>query len=69
MTMLESFLAMGGYGAFVWPAFAATAAVLLALWLESLLRLRHCQRTLDRLEADLPARRARQPVAGEDPAT
>jgi heme exporter protein D len=69
MTMLESFFAMGGYGAFVWPAFAATAAVLLALWLESLLRLRQRQRTLDRLEADLPARRARRPVAGQGPAT
>jgi heme exporter protein D len=67
--MPDSFLAMGGYGAFVWPAFAATAAVLLALWLESLLRLRQRQRTLDRLEADLPPRRARQPAAGQGPAT
>ena len=67
--MPDSFLAMGGYGAFVWPAFAATAAVLLALWLESLLRLRQRQRTLDRLEADLPARRDRRPAVGEGPAT
>ncbi len=67
--MPDSFLAMGGYGAFVWPAFAATAAVLLALWLESLARLRQRQRTLDRLEAALPARRARQPAAGQGPTT
>lgn len=27
---MSQFLAMGGYGAYVWPAFAVTTAVLLA---------------------------------------
>jgi heme exporter protein D len=34
MTMLASWLAMGGYAAFVWPAYAIAVAVLggLAAW-------------------------------------
>ena len=48
MAEIEQFLAMGGYAAFVWPAFAVTAAVLVGLLVVSL-------RTLRRREAALAA--------------
>ena len=60
MTSLSSFLEMGGYGGFVWPAFGLTAAVLLAFLIESLRRLKAAERTLARLEAQVPSRRARR---------
>jgi len=59
MSSFASFLEMGGYGGFVWPAFALTAAVLLALLVDSLRRLKSGQRTLARLEAVSPQRRSR----------
>ena len=40
MEQLRSFLAMGGYGAFVWPAYGVTALVLGWLLASSLRRLR-----------------------------
>jgi len=46
MASIEQFLAMGGYAAFVWPAFAVAAAVLVGLLIVSL-------RTLRRREAAL----------------
>ena len=60
MTSLSSFLEMGGYGGFVWPAFGLTAAVLLALLIDSLRRLKAAERTLARLEAQVPSRRERR---------
>ncbi len=60
MDEASSFFAMGGYAAFVWPAFGVSAAVLLGLWLESLTRLRGSQRRLARLQAERPSRRGRQ---------
>ena len=60
MNEASSFFAMGGYAAFVWPAFGVSAAVLLGLWLESLTRLRASQRRLARLQAERPSRRGRQ---------
>ena len=39
-----AFLAMGGYGAFVWPALALAALILLGLWLQSLAALRAAER-------------------------
>jgi heme exporter protein D len=59
MSSLSSFLEMGGYGGFVWPAFGLTAAVLLALLADSLRRLKNGQRALARLEAASPRRRNR----------
>jgi len=32
---MAEFLEMGGYGAFVWPAYGAVALVLLGLWITS----------------------------------
>ena len=49
MEQVRSFLAMGGYGAFVWPAFGVTALVmgwLLAASLRRLRRLRGLERAL-----------------------
>ncbi len=60
MSSLSSFLEMGGYGGFVWPAFGLTAAILLALLADSLRRLKAGQRALARLEAESPKRRSRR---------
>jgi heme exporter protein D len=46
MEQMQEFFAMGGYGAFVWPAFGASALVLGWLWVSSLRRLRGLERAL-----------------------
>ena len=51
---VSSFFAMGGYAAFVWPAYALAAVVLVGLLLVSLRQLR-------RGEADLAAQRGGRP--------
>jgi heme exporter protein D len=61
-TSLAEFLAMGGYGAFVWPAFAAAAAVLIGLGLDSHRRLRAAKADLaaaEREQGDRPGARRR----------
>jgi len=32
---MSEFLEMGGYGAYVWPAYGAVAVVMLGLWITS----------------------------------
>jgi heme exporter protein D len=64
MSSLTSFLEMGGYGGFVWPAYALSAVVLLALLFDALRRLRNDRRALARLEAEAPRRRGSR---GADP--
>ena len=49
---LASFLAMGGYAAYVWPAYGVTLAVLAGLALWSLGAYRRRQRELERLQRD-----------------
>ena len=51
MSGLGDFLHMGGYAAYVWPAYGAAAAVLVGLLAESLSRLRRVERRLAALEA------------------
>jgi len=51
---IDSFLAMGGYAGYVWPAYGLAAIVLIGLLVVSLRRLR-------RAEADLAALGQRQP--------
>ena len=51
---VSSFFAMGGYAAFVWPAYALAAGVLVGLLLVSLRQLR-------RAETDLAAQRGGRP--------
>ena len=59
MDEVRTFLAMGGYAVFVWPAFAVTFLVLAWLVLDSLLRLRRAEAGLAALESE--GRRGRRP--------
>jgi heme exporter protein D len=56
MSAIGGYLAMGGYAAFVWPAYAAAFAILGSLALFSWVRYRQAGRALARLQSD-PARR------------
>jgi heme exporter protein D len=47
---MDAFLAMGGYAAYVWPAYALTAAVLAGLAVASRRRLEALERELAALE-------------------
>ena len=64
MQNLESFLAMGGYAAFVWPAITLTLAVLIWLAWISVRKLRDTQKRLEALE-DLVRQRRRGRGKGE----
>lgn len=50
MDSIESFLAMGGYARYVWPAFAFAALVMIGLLAASLRSLRARQAALKTLE-------------------
>ena len=52
MEELRSFLRMGGYAAYVWPAYGAAAAVLIGLLAASLIRLRRAERRLRAAERE-----------------
>ena len=58
---------MGGYAAYVWPAYALAALVLIGLTVSSLRSLRAGQRELKRLEAEMPSRRQRRQAGTDDP--
>ena len=47
---LSHFLAMGGYAAYVWPAYGVAALILGGLTLVSVLEARLARRELDRLQ-------------------
>ena len=51
---LADFFAMGGYAAYVWPAYALTATVLAGLLAWCLGDYRRRQRELERLQRDRP---------------
>lgn len=59
MPELSGFLAMGGYGVYVWSAYAVTALVLGVLVLASLRARRSMRARLDQAELASPRRRAR----------
>ena len=42
----------GRYGGYIWPAYAVTALVVLALVIDTLLRARRWRRETERLQAD-----------------
>ena len=68
MDVIGEFLAMGGYAAFVWPAFGATALVMVGLLLASLRGLRRQRRALELMEKARPRRGGRggaPPASGE----
>ncbi len=54
---IGAFLAMGGYAAFVWPAYGVAFAVVGGLALFSWRRFRESVVTLERLQQDLGQRR------------
>ena len=58
---MSQFFEMGGYGAFVWSAWAATALILGGLLVVTLISRARVQRQLERLGLD---RRARRDAAG-----
>jgi heme exporter protein D len=57
---MSAFLDMGGYGSYVWPAYAIAAAVLIGLVWHSLHALRSSRRELEEAEKTAPRRRQRQ---------
>jgi heme exporter protein D len=57
MDSLVGFLTMGGYAAYVWPAFAIATAIMAALAWSSVRGLRTERRTLALLEQANPRRR------------
>jgi heme exporter protein D len=51
---MTEFLAMGGYAAFVWPAYGAALVILGGLTINAVLRYRAAARELDALQARRP---------------
>ncbi len=51
MDAIGHYLSMGGYARFVWPAYGVTALVLLALFVDTLARVRRRRAELASLEA------------------
>ncbi len=66
MTGASDFWAMGGYAAFVWPAYAVTAIALVALLLAALRTLRQAERELAAVEGVRARRRAPTTSAAGD---
>lgn len=54
---MAEFFAMGGYAAYVWPAYGLAALVMLGLLVATLKGLRGAETTLKVLEGSRPARR------------
>jgi len=52
MDRIDAFFAMGGYAAYVWPAFAVALIVMLGLLLQSVATYRKRQRELALLESE-----------------
>jgi len=61
-----SFFEMGGYAAYVWPAFGVGAVVMIGLVLFSIRRLRLREAELKRLETASGGRRGRDDANAED---
>jgi heme exporter protein D len=64
---VREFLAMGGYGAFVWTAYGITFAVLAGLFWQSWHRARKRTAEAERLKAErrAAARRPARPIVAE----
>ncbi len=65
MEQIQSFFAMGGYGAYVWPAYGLTAAVMITFLITTLRGLRSRQKALEALEAKVAPRRRRSRGASD----
>ncbi len=59
---MTEFLHMGGYAAFVWPAYAIAAIMLVWTAADSLFHLKANARLLAELEARLPGPRGTEPA-------
>lgn len=57
MQMISDFLAMGGYGGFIWTAYGACAVAMLGLLIVSLRELQTTSAEVAALEANSPRRR------------
>jgi heme exporter protein D len=64
---MREFLAMGGYAAYVWPAYAVAALVLIGLLVQSRSALRRNEALLRQLEAARPQRRRRSRAGATEP--
>ena len=53
---MNEFFAMGGYAAFVWPAYGVVAIVLVGLYLVSVRALRAREAEIEKAEAASPRR-------------
>ncbi|MGE5539647.1 MAG: heme exporter protein CcmD [Gemmatimonas sp.] len=53
MSGIADALALGGYGAYVWPAYGFAAAVLIGLYIAARRRLERAERAAERLRATL----------------
>ena len=53
---MSPFFAMGGYAAYVWPAYGVAAVVLIGLWIGSLRALRAREAEIEAVEAGRPRR-------------
>lgn len=64
---MREFLAMGGYGAFVWSAYAITVAVMVGLFWQSWHRARKRSAEAERLRAErrTEGRRPVRPIVAE----
>jgi heme exporter protein D len=58
---MQTFLAMGGYARFVWPAYAVAAIVMIAMLAQSLYTYRRARRQLAAQERKPHPRRRRKP--------
>lgn len=52
MARIEHYLAMGGFAAYVWPAFAVATVIMVGLAVQSISVYRRRQRELKRLERE-----------------
>lgn len=59
---MADFFAMGGYAAYVWPAYGLAALVMVGLLAATLKGLRSAETTLKALEGSRPARRRSRPL-------
>ena len=53
---MNEFFAMGGYAAYVWPAYGVAAIVLIGVWIASLRGLRARESEIEAVEAERPRR-------------
>jgi heme exporter protein D len=56
---MNEFLAMGGYAAYVWPAYGVALVILAGLWISSVRELRARETEIEAVEATKPRREGR----------